>query len=323
MKFLESIGFEYDFSCYETVVINGRLNVLKYLREVKKIDWNIKYIIINAAKYGHLKILKYTYITLEEYNKNLFIVSSALYIAVANGHIECSNFFLENGYIFDKKSLYSAAYKGHLEIIKYFSSYIEDKNDYFRITEGASITGKLDIIKYIYKLSKMNYNLIPWNLEAFKLSSMGGHLDSLVFMHEKSIKNGWVCPWRGVCIIEALINKHFECLTYLISNGVKCPNEAINFIYDYESFKYIYKHIDKSSINHLIMDKLAEKGQLDALKFLVEKGVPTGNFTLKYAAERGHIEVVKYLHNIGCKYDKSKLLKIRRNKCKHYIMNFM
>jgi len=44
----------------------------------------------------------------------------------------------------------------------------------------------------------------------------------------------------------------------------------------------------------------AEKGNLECLKYLHENGCPWNENCSKYASKYGHLEVLKYLHENGC-----------------------
>ena len=47
----------------------------------------------------------------------------------------------------------------------------------------------------------------------------------------------------------------------------------------------------------------AENGHLEALKYLHEKGVPWNDRVCEEAAKNGYLDILKYLHENGCKWN--------------------
>ncbi len=47
----------------------------------------------------------------------------------------------------------------------------------------------------------------------------------------------------------------------------------------------------------------ANNGHLECLKYLYENGCPCGTNIIEFAAMNGHLECIKYLHSQGCKWD--------------------
>jgi len=57
-----------------------------------------------------------------------------------------------------------------------------------------------------------------------------------------------------------------------------------------------------------LCDYAAGEGKLELLKFAHENGCRWDEGTCAYAAENGHLEVLKYAHENGCEWDKNGLL---------------
>jgi hypothetical protein len=84
-------------------------------------------------------------------------------------------------------------------------------------------------------------------------------------------------------IIEAILNPCYRTFKRLIDNDINPPKELIKNEY---------------------MNKAAEKGDTDVLKWLRENGCPWNECACSYAAENGHLDMLKYLRSNGCPWNK-------------------
>ena len=78
-----------DLMACACAALNGRLEILKYLREEVKAPWDW-YTATRAAKYGHLHILEY----LVERKFDKYGVCACEYAAM-NGHLDCLKYLRE------------------------------------------------------------------------------------------------------------------------------------------------------------------------------------------------------------------------------------
>ena len=67
----------------------------------------------------------------------------------------------------------------------------------------------------------------------------------------------------------------------------------------------------------------ASNGHLNVLKYLHEIGYSFDSHVIKQAARNGHLECLKYLHEIGCEYDNSIILGVKSQTCQDYILEYM
>ena len=67
--------------------------------------------------------------------------------------------------------------------------------------------------------------------------------------------------------------------------------------------RYALRHHMEDEWNEDTCAYAAGKGHINCLRFLHENGVPWDDFTCNYAAERGHLECLRYAHENGCPWD--------------------
>ena len=89
----------------------GNLALVRWLREVKKFDWN-EYTINAAAQFGHLHIVKYCM-------KHKCPCMLACALAAASGHLDILKYLHENGVPWDYKTCAFARENNHLECLVY------------------------------------------------------------------------------------------------------------------------------------------------------------------------------------------------------------
>jgi hypothetical protein len=151
-------------------------------------------------------------------------------------------------------------------------------------------TGNFDFIKYFWKVKKCRKSY-----QVAQGAACGGHLELLKFLHEKKWKVERDAGWG------AAENGQLECLKYLI--------EEVNL--DYRGFDFyaainghlniLQYFVDRDLVkSNYACARAAEKGQLEALKFLHENGWSWEARTLEYARKNGHWDCYNYAKEHGC-----------------------
>jgi hypothetical protein len=154
--------------------------LLKWAREEKKCEWDEETINV-AVNQRNLEMVKY---------------------CVAN---ECS---------IDEGACALAAYKGHLECLKYLREEVKAPWDFWTASLAAE-NGHLHILEY---LVERKYDQFDEDEDACENAAMNGHLDCLKYLHETAKE-----PWNSDAIREAHGKNQPECLQYLLDNNCPLP----------------------------------------------------------------------------------------------------
>ncbi|CAL6332290.1 unnamed protein product [Bathycoccus prasinos] len=134
---------EEEFFCNRVAQTN-KLELLKWIREEKKCDWDTE--TIDAAAYrGNMEMVKY---------------------CVAN---ECP---------IDEWACANAAFNGHLEVLKYLREEVKAPWDWATADEAAKF-GHLHILEYLVERKYDQYSVL-----ACEVAAQNGHLDCLKYLHE-------------------------------------------------------------------------------------------------------------------------------------------
>jgi hypothetical protein len=177
---------------------------------------------------------------------------------------------------------------------------------YFK-TDDSELFDYLDCI--FSKSEKNVENISPfWCMEFAKR----GQLNYLKYVHKKG------CKITNYSLIEAIKNKHFECVKYICENQRCDENIAIKLVGEdsyvifvvaaicgnLECLKYFHEIGFKFDFSACA--SAAKKGHIECLKYLIDNGCPYEQSDcpniLEYAIE-GNVECIKYLHEKGCTWN--------------------
>ena len=171
--------------CAEVTDTN-KLELLKWVREMKKCEWD-KWTIIGAAWEGNLEMLKYCF---------------------------------ANGCPYDEQeSSRNAAGRGHLDCLRFLFDKVKPSRETEYSSAIAAVKeGRIDILKYFVEERK-----IPGHVKTLCLvqSALGGHLDCLKYLVEEA-KAVFV---KYSPIAYARYKEHTECLHYLREKGCPEPTD--------------------------------------------------------------------------------------------------
>jgi hypothetical protein len=167
--------------CWKVAQTN-KLELLKWIREVKKCKWD-EWTIRAAAAKGNMEMLKYCVANkcpVDEY---------ACARAASHGHLECLKYLHEEAKApWDWDTASEAASSGHLHILEYL---VEREYDQYHATacEWAAMNGHLDCLKYLHEVAKA-----PWSYGAVEEAHANGNLKCLLYL----LDNGCPLPegWR-------------------------------------------------------------------------------------------------------------------------------
>ena len=170
---------ESDF-CWQVAETN-KLELLKWIREEKKCEWD--YRTINAAaEQGNLEMVKYCVA------KKCPINAFACADAAENGHLEVLKYLRETAKApWDWKTAIWAAENGHLHIIEYL---VERKYDQYstRVCWEAAGNGHLDCLQYLHETAKA-----PWDYLAVRVARKNKHTECVQYLLDNDcpLPDGW------------------------------------------------------------------------------------------------------------------------------------
>ena len=266
--------------------------------------------------------------SLEEFENN-DVISTLLFVAVQNGHLECVKFIHEHDPTqldvqdnSDRTALYMASYIGYLDIVKYIYECNPLQIDISTVTDctpfyASCYNGHLEIAKYLFKckptiIGIQNAN----NCTPFYASAVMGHLECLKFIREYDssqidIVNSKGCsPFYASCygghfeVVEYL----FECKPYWINipnkhgctpfyaTACKGHVKCAQFIHDRNPLQIGIVNSD----DFTPLDVCCYNGFLDFVKFILEKcpeqlylGSP-----YYYSCKQGNLNISNYLYSL-------------------------
>ena len=167
--------------CWQVARTN-KLELLKWIREEKKCDWNELTIIEAAASQGNLEMVKYCVANECPIDKN------ACANAALRGHLECLKYLREEAKApCDSETAACAASDGHLHILEYL---VERKFDEYHALACvyAAEKGHLDCLKYLHETAKA-----PWDSWAVRRAHENNHSECLQYLLDNNcpLPRGW------------------------------------------------------------------------------------------------------------------------------------
>ena len=226
-----SWGWDQTMFC-ERVASTNKLELLKWIREEKKCEWNVG-TMNAAAEQGNLEMVKYCVAN------ECPVDERACAFAAENGHLECLKYLREEVKApWDKSTATFAAQNGHLHILEYLVERKFYEYDTIACSDAAS-NGHLHCLKFLHETAKA-----PWDSDTAKFAAKKGHLHILEYLVERNYdeystfacsdaaSNGHLdclkylhetaeAPWDWLAVHRAHRNNHLECVQYLLDN--ECP----------------------------------------------------------------------------------------------------
>lgn len=215
-----------------------------------------------AAKYGDMEVIKWMHQNGFEWNVD--VCSEA----AAAGNLELLKYLHVNGCPWEEFTCTVAAEKGHLKVLQYLH---EEQCPWNKSTcSEAAKHGHLEVLRYAHE------NGCPWGSGTTMYAAMDGRLETLKYAHQEG------CPWDERTPWYAASNGHLETLKYAHENG--CP-------WDCDTAERAAKH-----------------GHLEIVKYAHENGCPWDCRTAEAAAEQGHLEILEYVAGTEGNYPRPSIL---------------
>jgi hypothetical protein len=236
----------------------------------------------DAAEYGHINIIKH----LRENDCPWDDITCSN--AVDNGHFGLVIWLNENGCEWDAWSCTYAAQNGDFELLQWLH---ENGCPWDAWTcSYAAQNGYLDILKWLRDKG------CNWNTYTCSSAAQGGHLEVLKYL--RSPEN--MCPWDGWSFYYAAEGGHMEILKYLSDNG--CPYEEITILSaarssSIESMEWLlnYARDKEYYIQFDLCDHAAKYGHLEMVKYLRDVGYRCDKRTLEHAIIGDNHEIITWL----------------------------
>jgi hypothetical protein len=184
-------GSETNF-CVKVAHTN-KLELLKWIREEKKCEWDDR--TIDAAAYqGNLEMVKYCVAN------ECPIDEMACEQAASEGHLECLKYLREEVKApWDSVTASWAAQNGHLHILEYLVERKYDEYDEGACANAAEF-GHLDCLKYLHETAKA-----PWDEDAVVFAHMNDHTECLQYLLDNDcpLPDGWRYEHGELRVIES------------------------------------------------------------------------------------------------------------------------
>ena len=167
--------------CWKVVRTN-KLELLKWIREEKKCDWD-EWTISKAALQGNLEMVKYCVANKCPVNEY------ACAYAAEYGHLECLKYLHEEVKAqWNGVTALVAAGSGHLHILEYLVERKYDKFCEYSCLNAAS-AGHLDCLKYLHEIAKA-----PWDKYAVRSASICKETECVQYLLDNNcpLPDGWL-----------------------------------------------------------------------------------------------------------------------------------
>lgn len=171
-------------------------------------------------------------------------------------------------------------------------NWFESNNFKLSAVNRATKAGRLDVLIWIYE----HRGLIGYfDGETSNIAAYSGHLEILKWLQQKN---------QHINIIPSIVDRaasggHLDCIKWLYSQGYKATGYGIAWASNsgyLNCVKWLYENKVQPQQT---LDHVARYGHLETVKFLHEIGVRCTDFAMDWAAENGHLECIKFLHSIS------------------------
>ena len=176
-----SVWLQDEKSFCRLVAETNKLELLKWIREEKKCEWDYR-TICAAARQGNLEMVKYCVA-----NKCPINEFTCAY-AAKNGQLECLKYLREEAKApWEWCTAYRAAGNGHLHILEYLVERKYDEYDEWAC-QFAAEEGHLDCLKYLHETAKA-----PWDSWAVRFAHENNHTECLQYLLDNNcpLPPGW------------------------------------------------------------------------------------------------------------------------------------
>jgi len=243
LKWAREQGCPWNFSCYRAAAHCGRLDILQWLHSQK----------CPTKTHGR--------------RRRAFGCSNLM----GNCNLEMIQWLHQQGFLFNKYSLSTAAEGGHLEVLQWLH---EEKNVRFNehLASDACRGGHIHVLEWL--INKQ----FPLLSGCFPSAAGGGHIDVLEWLRKKEYRT-----------FREAAGKIFNAAA---ANG---QVKVLNWLLEKDEYDFLAKQYSAGACPYA-----AFKGKLNVLKWFHEKKCPMDEktFTAAARAEVRNMHVLKWLYQI-------------------------
>lgn len=246
------------------------------------------------------------------------------YIAL-DGYFNLLKWAVKNGYKCKGETYMGAAYEGHLEILKWLKNRKYKCNAKI-VCKMASEKGYLEIVKWLDETDDLSHcecaiwaakgaqiKILEWlketddtiSYDAYISAAKHGNLNILQWLKRNK------CYYESSTLVdafdEAIYEGHLEVLRWLKRNGCPRAERISNYNYYRRSYE-LQSLFEETKFRGRPIDYAAKKGYLEVLKWLHKNDYDFDKRTYWFAASKGQLEVVRWLRSIGCQWTKNTYL---------------
>jgi hypothetical protein len=303
------------YSPYVYAIEYNQLDILHWIIDTG--NYNFHDMCQCAAKYGQLHILKW----FRELNYPWDEWVCA-YASMRN-HLEILKWAMKNGCRYDSNycALYAARFN-HLDLFKWMlkknfpvprdiCDFSAQLNHFEMLKIGYINGGVLNDAICNHAAKNNNLEMLQWAIEngcliqniCINTAAEHGHTEIL-----KWLKNyGWQFN-EDRCVMAALAaakNNHLNTLKWLCENNCPMSFDIGNHAIGNNNLEMLIWIQQKGYLNRdpISINIAAEYGYIEILKWLLNNGCRWNRTTCAMAAKSGNLELLKYLRENGCKWD--------------------
>ena len=196
--------------------------------------------------------------------------------ALQKGNITAVDYFIQNKNVSLDYAVEIAAENGHLPLVKHLIEKY-DAGIYDAVNDAAK-NGHFDIIKYLVDEKKAN-------IDSFAVVEAGskGYLDIVKYLIEKGAKI------NKYAVGSAASHNQFDVVKYLLGEEVNLNGQKIK----------LPANVEIGTIDDSAIKNVARNGNLDLVKYLVQKGGKITDADIKHMIEKNYIDIIVYFLSTG------------------------
>jgi len=256
----------------DEIIEMGRWEIILYTANICRAAKNIFPLTAKAAKFGHLRLLKWLHGEGFPWHPDTCTEASRC------GHLECLQLCHENGCPWDVNVTSQAAKNGHLHCLKY--AHGEGLAWHPDLCTMAATNGHLACLQYAHQ------NDSEMESELYLYAAMNGHLSCVQYAHEQGLE------WHNhVCQIAAEYGQ-MECLQYAHANGCPWDERVVMVAIQKNQVVCLQYALQQGCPIHVnAWMSATTRGHIDCARLLYKHGVPWDDeVTCAHAANHPSLE---------------------------------